>query len=299
MKPIRLTSPAPCEIFVERGVLKKAGALLSPPNGSARRFLWLCRLPDSAPAPSSLLASLTRAGHTVVRMQDDAPTPVADAILAVGDEGELGAALVFAEGRDLPVALVPTTFPAQLTFPFDERVGIVLCDPDLPPESEVDERRGIAELIRYAVGFDRTAFDLLYTDFDRAVLIRRYLTVRADLFAADKTELLYRLGMPIGLAVAEATEWQDFDVADALAIGLAASTRYALKTGFCRQDFLSDLVGLLTYRGLPHSALLSDADLCAALKKEGATTHLSLPRRMGECGLLDVDPEALTGLLPA
>ena len=67
MKPIR-PKTLPCEILVERGILKKAGALLSPPKGGSRRFLWLCDLPDTDPAPSVLLASLERAGHTVVRI---------------------------------------------------------------------------------------------------------------------------------------------------------------------------------------------------------------------------------------
>ena len=87
-----------------------------------------------------------------------------------------------------------------------------------------------------------------------------------------------------------------------MAIGLAAATRYALKTGYCRQDFLSDLVGLLTYHGLPNSALISDGELLASFLAhpwaDGKPT-LSLPRRLGECGLITVKPIDLTGLLPS
>lgn len=303
MKPIRLKTP-PCEILVERGILKKAGSLLSPPGGGARRFLWLCDLPDADPAPAALLASLARAGHTVVRIPDEEypvyPADV-DAIIAVGDDAALGAALCFS--NDLPYVLVPTTFYAQLDFPFGDAAGLVLCDPSLPVR-DADKRRGIVELIRYAVGFDRTFFDLLYTDFDRGALIRRCLSIRCDLLAADKTDLFARLGMPIGLAVSAALEKRDgsdFDQADALAVGLAAATRYALRIGYCRRDFLSDLVGLLTYHGLPHSALVTDRELISSFADaswaDGRTNLLSLPRRLGECGLLEIDPETLTGLL--
>ena len=319
MKPIRLKTP-PCEILVERGILKKAGSLLSPPGGGSRRFLWLCDLPDADPAPAALLASLSSAGHTVVRIPDEEypvyPADV-DALLIVGDDAALGAALCFS--NDLPYVLVPTTFYAQRDFPFGDADGLVLCDPSLPV-SDADNRRGIVELIRYAVGFDRTIFDLLYTDFDRGALIRRCLSIRCDLLAADKTDLFARLGMPIGLAVSSALyerdesdfdeddaledrDEGDLDEADALAIGLAAATRYALRIGYCRRDFLSDLVGLLTYHGLPHSALVTDRELISSFADaswaDGRTNLLSLPRRLGECGLLEIDPETLTGLLPS
>ena len=309
MKPIRLKRP-PCEVRVERGILEKAGALLSPPDGGHRRFLWLCALPDAAPAPSALLPALSRAGHTVVRMPKDeislSPADV-DAILAVGDTEALAAALRLAEERfpALPAALVPTAFRAQLDFPVSACVGAVLCDPSLPV-SEADEKRGVVELIRYAVGFDCTLFDLLYTDFDRGALIRRCLAVRRDLLDAGKTDLLDRLGAPFGDALrvllSDGGTDADFDSADALATGLAAATRYALKRGICRRDFLSDLIGLLTYHGLPHSALVSDeafvASLCRRLPPDGDRV-LSLPRRLGECGLYEVDPAELVGLLPS
>lgn len=302
MKPIRLERP-PCEIRVERGLLSKAGVLLSPPDGGSRRFLWICDLPDADPAPSLLLASLARAGHAVVRASD-APDGV-DAILAVGDAGTLGAAIRFADerGPGLPCALIPTTFRAQLDFPLGRGVALVLCDPSLPV-SESDRRRGVVELLRYAVGFDRSLFDLLYTDFDRAALIIRCLSIRRDLIAAGKTDLFYRLGAPIGLAISDVLNEPDgaFDEADALSVGLAAATRYALKAGCCRQDFLSDLVGLLTYHGLPNSALITDEELLAALdadRQAGGGITLSLPRRLGECELCEVKTESLTGLFPA
>ena len=306
MKPIK-PKKLPCEIFVEYGILKKAGSLLAPPGGGSRRFLYLCDLPDTDPAPSVFLPSLAKAGHTVVRLPDedfpDYPTDV-DALLIVGDDEKIGSAIPFADDYypGLPYVLVPTTFEAQLDFLVGDAAGLVLCDPSLPV-SDADEKRGLVDLIRYAVGFDRLLFDLLYTDFDRAAVIRRCLSVRRDLLDAGKTDLFDRLGAPIGLAVSRALAARndDLDDSDAEAIGLAAATRYALKIGYCRRDFLSELVGLLTYRGLPNSALISDEELLASFfdpPSADGKIVLSLPRRLGECGLITVKPTDLTGLLP-
>ena len=311
MKPIGPKS-LPCKILVERGILRKAGALLAPQKGGSRRVLWMCDLPDTAPAPSVVLASLRKAGHTVVRIPDEEHYPSdVDALLIVGDVDKIGHGTCFAEDYypGLPYVLVPTTFEAQLGFfTIDNAPGLVLCDPSLPV-SEADFRRGIVELIRYAVGFDRLLFDLLYTDFDRGALIRRCLSIRCDLLDAGKTALFDCLGTSFGWAVRAALHDkasdgdEDVDEADAMAIGLAVATRYALKTGYCRQDFLSDLVGLLTYHGLPNSALISDEELRASFLalpwEDGGKSTLSLPRRLGECGLVRVKPTDLTGLLPS
>ena len=177
------------------------------------------------------------------------------------------------------------------------------------PVSDADNKCGLIDLIRYAVGFDRSLFDLLYTDFDRAAVIRRCLAIRCDLLDAGKTDLYDRLGVPFGLEIANALREkspdsdEDIDDADAYAIGLAMATRYALKTGFCRQDFLSDLVGLLSYHGLPNSALVSDEELRASFLalpwEDGGKAAVSLPRRLGECGLVTVCPNDLVGLLPS
>ena len=310
MKPIA-PKTLPVEIRVERGILQKAGSLLSPPGGGKRRFLLLSDTPDDDPALALTVGSLEKAGHTVVRVPDKgAPRrPVdADAILAVGDADRIGAAVYLAESSypDLPCVLIPSTREAQFDFPFCNAPSLVLCDPSLPV-SDADEKRATVELIRYALGFDPTLFDLLYTDYDYGALLRRCLTIRCDLLDADKTDLFDRLGTVIGLSVEDVIGARDpdaddpLDEADAIAIGLAAATRYALKIGYCRRDFLSELVGLLTYHGLPNSALVSDDELIAAIKDTpwaDARNVISLPRRLGECGLVGFDPDDLTGLLP-
>lgn len=262
----------------------------------------LSDLSDADPALSSTRASLEKAGQTIVRLPEAPPFPGdVDAILAVGDGETLGRAVRFA-GSDrpgLPLALVPTTREAQFGFPFPSSPTLVLCDPSLTP-GDADRRRAIVEPIRYAVGFDRTIFDLLYTDFDFGALLRRCLTIRCDLVDAEKTDLLDLLGTVIGRAVGRAAG-EGLAPEDEIAIGLAAATRYALKTGYCRRDFLSELVGLLTYHGLPNSALVTDEELIAALRNEPRTDGenlLSLPRRLGECGLVPFDPADLVGLLP-
>ena len=305
MKPIR-PKRLPFEIRVGSGILRKAGALLSPPGGGKRRFLYLCDLPDTDPAPSALLASLEKAGQTVVPLPEgeypDYPNDV-DALLIVGDAGTIGREIRFADDYypGLPYVLVPTTLEAQLDFAIGDAAGLILCDPSLPV-SVADGKRGLVELIRYAVGFDATLFDLLYADFDFGALLRRCLAIRCDLLDAEKTDLFDRLGTVIGLSVGDALGADDpFDEADELAIGLAAATRYALKTGYCRKDFLSDLIGLLSYHGLPNSALISDEELIAAIEEypwADGRNVISLPRRLGECGLVAFDPADLKGLLP-
>ncbi|MBR4335664.1 MAG: hypothetical protein IKP74_04330 [Clostridia bacterium] len=299
MKPIA-PKTLPVEIRVERGVLKKAGSLLS--GGGKRRFLLLSDAPTDDPALAPTLGSLQKAGHTVVRAADQDRSPaVVDAILAVGNDEQIGAAVRVAESGypDLPCVLVPSTREAQFDFPFCNAPSLVLCDPSLPA-SDADRKRATVELIRYALGFDPSLFDLLYTDFDFGALLRRCLTIRCDLLDADKTDLFDRLGTVIGRAVGRATDGET-DPAEQLAIGLAAATRYALKIGYCRRDFLPDLVGLLTYHGLPNSALVSDDELIAAIKDTpwaDGRNVISLPRRLGECGLIEFDPADLTGLLP-
>ena len=299
MKPIA-PKTLPVEIRVERGILKKAGALLS--GGGKRRFLLLSDAPTDDPALALTLGSLQKAGHTVVRAADQDRSPAAvDAILAVGNDEQIGAAVRVAESGypDLPCVLAPSTREAQFDFPFCAAPTLVLCDPSLPV-TDADRKRATVELIRYAVGFDPSLFDLLYTDFDFGALLRRCLTIRCDLLDADKTDLFDRLGTVIGRAVGRATDGET-DPAEQLAIGLAAATRYALKIGYCRRDFLPDLVGLLTYHGLPNSALVSDDELNAAIKENtraDGRNVISLPRRLGECGLIGFDPASLTGLLP-
>ena len=302
MKPIAPKS-LPVEIRVERGVLQKAGALLS--GGGKRRFLLLSDAPTDDPALAPTLCSLQKAGHTIVRIPDDEDYPRypddVDAILAVGNDEQIGAAVRIAESGfpGLPCVLAPSTREAQFDFPFCNAPSLVLCDPSLPV-SDADRKRATVELIRYAVGFDPSLFDLLYTDFDFGALLRRCLTIRCDLLDADKTDLFDRLGTVIGRAVGRATDGET-DPAEQLAIGLAAATRYALKIGYCRRDFLPDLVGLLTYHGLPNSALVSDDELIAAIKENtraDGRNAISLPRRLGECGLIGFDPDDLTGLLP-
>ncbi len=299
MKPIA-PKTLPARIRVERGVLQKAGSLLS--GGGKRRFLLLSDAPTDDPALAPTVGSLKKAGHTVVRAADQDRSPAAvDAILAVGNDEQIGAAVRVAESGypDLPCVLAPSSREAQFNFPFLKTPSLVLCDPSLPV-SDADEKRATVELIRYAVGFDPSLFDLLYTDFDFGALLRRCLAIRCDLIDADKTDLFDRLGTVIGRAVGRATDGET-DPAEQLAIGLAAATRCALKIGYCRRDFLPDLVGLLTYHELPNSALVSDEELIAAIKENtraDGRNVISLPRRLGECGLVVFDPDDLTGLLP-
>ena len=169
--------------------------------------------------------------------------------------------------------------------------SLVLCDPDVfATLTEEQYADGIAEAIKYGVTFDRSLFELIYSTHDISEVIRRCVQIKADVVSADEHDngvrQLLNFGHTVGHAIEKMTD-HEFTHGQAVAVGMVIVTRCALKMGFCEEDFLSDLIGCITYHGLPWSVVATAEELISAMKNDkkrrGDEITLILPKRLGEC----------------
>ena len=251
--------------------------------------------------------------ETVVRLQEAllrAEITRSDLIVALGG-GIVGDVAGFTAAtylRGLRYVQIPTTLLAALDSSVGGKTGVnlqgyknqigafwqpsaVLCDPDvfstLTDEQYAD---GMAEAIKYGVAFDRGLFEMLYADHDITEVIRRSVAIKGDVVKADERDtgvrMLLNFGHTVGHAIEKLTE-HEFTHGQAVAVGMIVATRGALRMGYCRENFLDDLIGCITYRGLPNAVLATTEELLGAMrsdkKRMGDEITLILPKRLGEC----------------
>lgn len=251
--------------------------------------------------------------ETVIRLQRallEGEITRSDLVVALGG-GIVGDVAGFTAAtylRGIRYVQIPTTLLAALDSSVGGKTGVnllgyknqigafwqpsmVLCDPDvfstLPEETYAD---GMAEAIKYGVAFDKGLFEMLYADHDICEVIRRAVAIKGDVVASDERDegvrQLLNFGHTVGHAIEKLTE-HEFTHGQAVAVGMIVATRGALRMGYCRENFLDDLVGCITYRGLPNAALLTTEELISAMrsdkKRRGDEITLILPRRLGEC----------------
>ncbi len=251
--------------------------------------------------------------ETVVRLQEAmlrGEITRADLVVALGG-GIVGDVAGFAAAtylRGIRFVQIPTTLLAALDSSVGGKTGVnllgyknqigafwqpslVLCDPDvLQTLTEEQYADGMAEAIKYGVAFDRGLFEMLYADHDIEEVIRRSVAIKGDVVRADERDegvrALLNFGHTVGHAIEKLTE-HEFTHGQAVAVGMIVATRGALRMGYCRENFLDDLVGCITYRGLPNAVLATTEELISAMKSDkkrmGDEITLILPRRLGEC----------------
>ena len=251
--------------------------------------------------------------ETVIRLQRsllESEMTRSDLIVALGG-GIVGDVAGFAAAtylRGIRYVQIPTTLLAALDSSVGGKTGVnlagyknqigafwqpsmVLCDPDVfSTLTEEQYADGMAEAIKYGVAFDRGLFEMLYADHDISEVIRRSVAIKGDVVAADERDtgvrMLLNFGHTVGHAIEKLTE-HEFTHGQAVAVGMIVATRGALRMGYCRENFLDDLVGCITYRGLPNAVLATTEELISAMrsdkKRMGDEITLILPRRLGEC----------------
>ena len=173
---------------------------------------------------------------------------------------------------------------------------LVLCDPDtlktLSPAVFLD---GMAEVIKYGLLGNARLFERLFTmdkERDIADMIRVCVEDKRNIVECDERDTgvrqLLNLGHTLGHAV-ERVSGYTVTHGSAVAIGMVAVTRAAVKRGLCAPEVLSSLTELLSLYGLPTATDFSPSELAVAATKDkkraGDTVTLVMPYGIGDARL--------------
>ena len=166
--------------------------------------------------------------------------------------------------------------------------SLVLCDTNtLKTLPEAIFRDGCAEVIKYAVLFDKELFTHLEEKglrFDREWVITRCVQWKRDVVMEDEYDTGSRQKLNLGHTVGHGVEAaSNFTIShgQAVAIGMAIVTRA------CHCPDGKRILSLLERFGLPTSTLFSGDALYAYTlsdkKRMGDTIHMILPMGIGNC----------------
>jgi len=259
------------------------------------------------------------------------------ALIALGG-GVVGDMTGFAAAtfmRGIPFVQVPTTLLAQVDSSVGGKTGVnltggknmvgafyqprcVLIDPmtlHTLPEREL--RAGFAEVIKYGIINDPDFFAWLESSLEAVMrldadalvqVIMRCCTIKADIASKDEREQGVRAylnyGHTLGHAIETLTGYASFLHGEAVAIGMCAAARLALRLGLCPEADVRRIEALVQAAGLPVAAPAFPAgDYLAAMlkdkKKTGSTINFVLPHRIGEVALHPVSQDRLRAFLTA
>ena len=244
--------------------------------------------------------------------------------LGGGVIGDLAGMVAATYMRGVRLVLMPTTLLAQVDASIGGKVGVdfqaaknmigafypaqlVMIDPDvlgsLPAERIAD---GLAEMMKIAFVRSATLLDQLETlsepvdVLNNAALIRRAAlekvrVVERDLHDRGERELL-NFGHTIGHALEAASEYR-LSHGRAVSVGMAAEAWLAQRQGWCSQEVLDRLLGLLARFSLPATAAGLEADavfdyLGQDKKRRSDTIRFAVPTRAGEGAVFRVSESA-------
>ena len=188
--------------------------------------------------------------------------------------------------------------------------SLVLCDTDtLDTLPAGIFRDGCAEVIKYAILFDKEFFDYLAQNgeaFDRAYVIERCVCFKRDVVARDEFDngdrRLLNLGHTVGHGV-EAGSHFTLSHGTAVAIGTAIVCRSAVNHRLLSAEDAIKIEKTLEAFHLPirtEQSASSLADFALSDKKRtGGTVSLIVPRAIGRCEILPLPVEKLEEFIAA
>ncbi len=188
--------------------------------------------------------------------------------------------------------------------------SLVLCDTDTLSSLPLEIfRDGCAEVIKYAILFDRDFFDYLAAkgeDFDKEYVVERCVTMKRDVVARDEFDTgdrrLLNLGHTVGHGV-EAGSHFTLSHGKSVAVGTAIIARSAVNHQLLSQEDADSILKMLIKFHLPISTdqsahALSDFAL-SDKKRTGGTVSLIVPRAIGRCEILPMPVEKLEAFIAA
>ncbi len=184
----------------------------------------------------------------------------------------------------------------------------VICDTDLldtlSPETFAD---GAAEAIKTAVLADEELFGIFESGNAKkriSDIIAKCVKYKGSIVEEDEREggkrKLLNLGHTVGHAVEKCSGFS-IPHGHAVSIGTAIIAGYAESRGYCEKSCAKRIVKTLAANGLPVSTDFSSEQLAEAViadkKRIGGRITLIIPKRIGECMLLDTDISAVYSVI--
>ena len=252
-----------------------------------------------------------------------------DCIVALGG-GIVGDVAGFAASvylRGISVIQLPTTFLAAIDSSVGGKTGVnlpagknlagafwqpayVLCDcacfQTLPRETFLD---GAAEAVKYGVIADPKLFESLEQDQLKCGIettVARCVAIKSEFVAADEFDRGLRQILNFGHTLGHAVEkCSDYAVTHghAVAVGMAAAAKTAVRLGMCDAAVSARIEALLSVLGLPIKTEI-DAELLSTVMKNdkkaaGDEITLILPEKIGACRLYAVATAELKTIFAA
>lgn len=188
--------------------------------------------------------------------------------------------------------------------------SLVLCDTDtlntLPKNVFSD---GCAEVIKYAVLFDKTLFSQLEEQglrFHREEVISKCIQWKRDIVTQDEYDTglrqLLNFGHTIGHAIEKESNYS-ISHGSAVAIGMCIIAKAATVHGWCEASTSDSIHRIVQQFGLPTSTSFT-ADvlshhILSDKKRSGDEIRLIIPATIGCCQLKSVPVQALKSLIKA
>lgn len=238
-----------------------------------------------------------------------------DCIVALGG-GIVGDVAGFAASiylRGISVIQLPTTFLAAVDSSVGGKTGVnlpagknlvgafwqpsyVLCDcacfETLPQETFLD---GVSETVKYGVIADADLFAKLEAgalETEIEAITARCVAIKSQFVAADEFDRGLRQILNYGHTLGHAVEkCSDYAVTHghAVAIGMVAAAKTAVRLGLCDAAVGERVYALLTRLGLPTKTDIAVETLASVMRSDkkaaGDAITLVLPAKIGECVL--------------
>ncbi len=343
------------DVFVGAGILTEAGRILAELGPSRRAAIVTDHNVAARHAPT-LEQALTahqfetrvlaippgeasKSTHHLTELWDafaDFGLERRDLVIALGG-GVVGDLAGFAAStfrRGLPFVQVPTSLIAQVDSAIGGKTGInltagknlagtfwqpvsILVDPTVLgtlPDAELVA--GLAEVVKYAVTFDRELFELLEGSTDElrdrnpallAQIVRRSIERKIAVVEEDETEtsgtrMLLNFGHTLGHVVEAASGYGRYRHGEAVSIGMICAARGAVARGLFEPAELRRLRSLLERIGLPVTPPAMPPDhVMGALRQDkkriGGTVRFILPTTLGHARIEPLEDHEILATL--
>lgn len=256
-----------------------------------------------------------------------------DVIFAVGGGvvGDLSGFLAATFLRGIDFVQIPTTLLAavdssvggktainlpegkNLTGAFYQPAAVIMDTDTLHTLSRDVFTDGCAEVIKYAMIWDRELFSILKTEIlpdcrenSRQIeqIIGRCVDIKRQVVSQDEKDKGLRNLLNFGHTIGHSIEKNSgFTISHgrAVAVGMVMACKFAEEKGICPSGISEKLKELLKAYGLPVSTQYEAQALCQGLladkKIEGGQIHFILPKDIGECFIYNMEISRLRDFL--